>query len=423
MCPSQLSATAVELGLLGAQGATAREWLVGAGRPLSAAAFAPLLRRPGLELGRLTAGARRGGGAFLGDASRWPWAVGRASGAPDPSDDAAGALRGGGAPAGAESGAAAPAERATDARPGPGARAAAVEGGRFDMDAPPLRPQFRVECPLDFPRPGLAEVAAGAAKPYLFGGQRPGCTNCNDPHKARPGRPRGAARPRPPRLPPVKPRRRRLYCAAPRCPRSPTPSACAALERAQSQSVSRSGAVRARGTLRPCAALSRRRAARAAPRQGRWCAYDSELSHTGAPICPAAEQATLLAHFAGRAGAGDAWAANMLRMTPCDLWPFLRGRTLWLLGDSITQEAMRASECFLQEFWGMAPPWSKPTANDSAVAVMMTRSGMEPWCMELIEGTRVCHIRRRARPPRPRPRTLAQTLRGPLTPAGAHRTG
>jgi len=74
-----------------------------------------------------------------------------------------------------------------------------------------------------------------------------------------------------------------------------------------------------------------------------------------------------------------------------------------LLGDSITQEAMRASECFLQEFWGMAPPWSKPTDNASAVAVMMTRGGMEPWCMELIEGTRVCHIRRRARAARPNP--------------------
>ena len=44
-----------------------------------------------------------------------------------------------------------------------------------------------------------------------------------------------------------------------------------------------------------------------------------------------------MAHYNARVAAGDAWAANMLRMTPCDLWPFLRGRTLWLLGDSITQ--------------------------------------------------------------------------------------
>jgi len=204
------------LSLLSAQGATAREWLVGAGQPLSAAAFAPLLRRPGLELGRLTAGARRGG-AFLGDASRWRWAAGRASGAPDPGDDAPDALRGGGAPAGGESGAAAAAERGADFRFGPDTRAAAVEGGRFDMDAPPLGPELRVECPLDFPRPGLAEVAAGAAKPYLFGGQRPGCTNCNDPHKARPAAP-AAQSARGPRIDSREARWRGLHVAAPRCP-------------------------------------------------------------------------------------------------------------------------------------------------------------------------------------------------------------
>ncbi|KAK9825884.1 hypothetical protein WJX81_000941 [Elliptochloris bilobata] len=236
------------LGLCLWQGAVAREWLVGVGRPLSAEAFAPLLRRPRLDFARLAAGAR--GGSFLG-----------------------------------------------------------VLGGRFDMEAPPLREELRAECPLAFLRPSLADVAAGAAKPYLFGGQRPGCVNCNDPAK------------------------------------------------------------------------------------GRWCAYDSELSHSGAPICPAAEQATLMAHFNGRAAAGDAWAANMLRMTPCDLWPFLRGRTLWLLGDSITQESMRASECFLQEFWGAVPPWSKPSANESAIATSKTAGGVDPWCMELVQGARVCHLR------------------------------
>lgn len=89
--------------------------------------------------------------------------------------------------------------------------------------------------------------------------------------------------------------------------------------------------------------------------QGRWCAYDEGLSHTGAPICPAKEQATLMAHYSARAAAGDAWAGNMLRVTPCDLWPFLRGRTLWLLGDSITQARPtpppRRSLQALWEFW------------------------------------------------------------------------
>ena len=38
------------------------------------------------------------------------------------------------------------------------------------------------------------------------------------------------------------------------------------------------------------------------------------------PICPAEDQRRLLEHFLDRADTGSAWAANMLRMTPCDLW-------------------------------------------------------------------------------------------------------
>lgn len=146
------------------QGVVSRESLVGVGRPLSADAFAPLLRRPGLNFSHLAASARRGG-AFLGGASPW----GRGAG-------------------GARAGSAANRVGGTAASGvGPGLGSGlgftSVSGGRFDMDAPPLRRELRTECPLTFPRPKLAAVAAGDAKPYLFGGQRPGCTNCNDPAK------------------------------------------------------------------------------------------------------------------------------------------------------------------------------------------------------------------------------------------------
>ena len=30
-------------------------------------------------------------------------------------------------------------------------------------------------------------------------------------------------------------------------------------------------------------------------------------------------------------------ARELLELTPCDLYPFIRGRTLWLIGDSIQQ--------------------------------------------------------------------------------------
>ena len=54
---------------------------------------------------------------------------------------------------------------------------------------------------------------------------------------------------------------------------------------------------------------------------------------------------------------------------------------------------MRASECFLQEFWAINPPWTKPTDNTTAMDISKTAGGMDPWCMQLVEGTRVCHLR------------------------------
>ena len=38
-----------------------------------------------------------------------------------------------------------------------------------------------------------------------------------------------------------------------------------------------------------------------------------------------------------RAEEGAEGAREVLQLTPCDLWPYLRGRTLWLVGDSMMQ--------------------------------------------------------------------------------------
>lgn len=70
------------------------------------------------------------------------------------------------------------------------------------------------------------------------------------------------------------------------------------------------------------------------------CAY---IAWPGRRVCNYDDQERLLQHFLDAAANGSRWAENMLRMTPCDLWPFLRGRTLWLLGDSIAQAR---SPCF-----------------------------------------------------------------------------
>ena len=59
--------------------------------------------------------------------------------------------------------------------------------------------------------------------------------------------------------------------------------------------------------------------------------------HHGRRVCPHDDQDRLLQHYLDRAHGGSKWAANMLQLTPCDLWPFIQGRTVWLMGDSITQ--------------------------------------------------------------------------------------
>ena len=40
------------------------------------------------------------------------------------------------------------------------------------------------------------------------------------------------------------------------------------------------------------------------------------------------------------------------------------------------QEVMRATECFLQEFWGAVPPWSKPSSNETAIGISKTAGGV-----------------------------------------------
>lgn len=65
-----------------------------------------------------------------------------------------------------------------------------------------------------------------------------------------------------------------------------------------------------------------------------FCHY---IFHHGARVCPHEDQDRLLQYFLDRAASGSQWALNMLQLTPCDLWPFIQGRTLWLMGDSITQ--------------------------------------------------------------------------------------
>ncbi len=65
-----------------------------------------------------------------------------------------------------------------------------------------------------------------------------------------------------------------------------------------------------------------------------------------------AVQDDFLSHLLSRAGHADRDTnpyADMLTMTPCDLFPYLRGRTLWLLGDATMQ--VRSSHRMMSYCW------------------------------------------------------------------------
>lgn len=40
-------------------------------------------------------------------------------------------------------------------------------------------------------------------------------------------------------------------------------------------------------------------------------------------------------------------------MTPCDLFRQIRGRTLWVIGDSMSKDLTKALKCFMLEFFDL----------------------------------------------------------------------
>ena len=61
------------------------------------------------------------------------------------------------------------------------------------------------------------------------------------------------------------------------------------------------------------------------------------------PVCPEWLQEQLLSWLIEGAEAGRPGFKEMLTLTPCDIFPLLRGRTLWLMGDSMMQVRARSA--------------------------------------------------------------------------------
>lgn len=55
------------------------------------------------------------------------------------------------------------------------------------------------------------------------------------------------------------------------------------------------------------------------------------------PTCPDGMRKELSAWLRERAGSGAQWAADALLLQPCDLFPLIKGRNVWVAGDSMSQ--------------------------------------------------------------------------------------
>jgi hypothetical protein len=78
-------------------------------------------------------------------------------------------------------------------------------------------------------------------------------------------------------------------------------------------------------------------------------------------------------------------------LTPCDLFNQIRGRTLWIVGDSMSKDLIKAFKCFMLEFWDLHQ--YHVTNNYTAMHFLQSLPGYgEPHCIHLPHATRMCQV-------------------------------
>lgn len=124
-----------------------------------------------------------------------------------------------------------------------------------------------------------------------------------------------------------------------------------------------------------------------------WGKTCSMTADSGWGTCSPAQAANAFATVGKSLGGGEA-----ARMTPCDLLPYLRGRTLWILGDSHSKAMYKALQCFLIDFWGQDGNHGECETSTDAAAVQQLfnlpeRSGYQK-CLHLTGpgGGRICFV-------------------------------
>ena len=113
-----------------------------------------------------------------------------------------------------------------------------------------------------------------------------------------------------------------------------------------------------------------------------FCRFDKELP--GNPAC-GKDRLTWLIQ-----GLLDRGFHDILTMTPCDLFQQVRGRTVWIVGDSQSLDFSKALQCFLNEFWDLRlynVSSSKPRLEPFLKQLRVSQ------CADLVEDSHICYLR------------------------------
>ena len=113
-----------------------------------------------------------------------------------------------------------------------------------------------------------------------------------------------------------------------------------------------------------------------------FCKFDNALP--GNPACGADRKKWLIDGFLER-GFHD-----ILTITPCDLFTLVKGRTIWVVGDSQSLDMNKALQCFLHEFWDLKVYNATETMPQLALSLQQLRSAL---CSDLVEDTHICYLR------------------------------
>ncbi|WIA19826.1 hypothetical protein OEZ85_005734 [Tetradesmus obliquus] len=126
-----------------------------------------------------------------------------------------------------------------------------------------------------------------------------------------------------------------------------------------------------------------------APRTSQWaqiCAFKRESDPKMVCTVSAANHSLALV---GTLGGGEA-----LQLSPCDLVRYLRGRTLWLIGDSHARFFYRALQCFLLDFWNQQECQATLDSQAEAQLADMPAAPGGAYCFHLMGAAsgRVCMV-------------------------------